>query len=298
MKLFPYLFAVLLFGLVQSSFGQISVSCEPVKKIYVAHEPVDVTVSILNRAGRDLVLNGKAGGPWLTFSVYDGQGHMISPRVGEDFEPVIIPSGQALKRNIPLNSLYTMSRKGLYRVNANVYFAPNDRYFPSRPVSIQISDGVPFWSQVVGIPDGYDNAGEYRRLTLMIFNTGTEKHLYFRVQDEETGAVFATYSLGKVITVRDPQQMVDRENRLHILHMGAPQTYQHTIVSPTGEVIGRDVYREGGMGRPRLSPIENGDIIVLGGVSQEEEEMTNRGSNIRKLSERPPGLPTPQMMAP
>lgn len=286
-----FLLPIFLLGIVQSVSAQISISCQPTKEIYVAHEPVEVSISILNRAGRDLVLNGKDGGPWLTFNVTDSQGHMVSPRQARDFEPVFIPAGQVLKRTFPLNSLYPLSRKGLYRFHANVYFAPNNRYFSSKPESIQISEGVPFWSQVVGIPEGNDNEGEYRRFTLMTFHNGAEKQLYIRVQDEESGTVLSTFPLGQVIMVREPQERVDRDNRLHILHMGAPRTYQHTVIDPNGRVISTDVYRETGTGRPNLSALESGDIMVAGGVSEAEEAAQGIDSNIHKLSERPPGLP-------
>tara|TARA_R110002096_G_scaffold376724_7_gene570501 strand:- start:16658 stop:17575 length:918 start_codon:yes stop_codon:yes gene_type:complete len=289
-----FILALFTFAMVATdSHAQLSVHMKPTKDTFVAYEPVKVVLTITNRAGRDVVLAGRGRSPWLTFQVSDAQGHLVSPRNENQFQPVLVPPGQSLKRTITVNSMYSMSQKGIYRIRASVYFTQLDQFFNSKQETIQISDGKKLWHQVLGVPEGNEGAGTYRRFTLLSFNTGAEKQLYLRVQDEKSGAVMTTYSLGQVIMIRDPQWTIDLENRLHILHMGAPQTYAHSVIGIDGTMVAREVYREKGGDRPKMVSTADGDIVVVGGVSEQDEKQNPLSESVRKLSERPPGLPKP-----
>lgn len=279
-----------------SARAQMSVTMEPTKKLFVAYEPVTVTVSITNRAGRDIVLASK-GTPWLSFNVTDSNGNLLSPAGRTTFEPVMIPAGQMLSRKIKVNSMYPMGREGLYRVNASVYFPQLDRYFQSQPSTIQISDGRELWRQVVGVPEGREGEGTYRRYTLLSFNTGSERLLYIRVQDERTGAVFATFSLGQFIAIREPEWTIDGQNQLHIMQMGAPRTYAHTVIDVDGQVVARKVYYEANGQRPQLVPTGTGEIVVTGGISEEDANRNPLGPGIHMISERPEGIGGPEATA-
>lgn len=293
------LFRCLLFGFsvllasvaAPSAQAQIVVNMKPVKKLFVAYEPIQVEVSILNRAGRDVVLSGKGATPWLTFQISDQSEHLISPEESTDFPPVMVPSGQVLSRTISLNHLYPMSRQGLYRVQASVYFPQLDRYFNSTTETIQVSEAQPLWSQVVGVPEGHEMAGTYRKYMLMTFSNGTQKQLYVRIQDERTGTVRTSFSLGQVILIRPPEWIIDVQNSLHVLHMGAPRTFAYTMIDVDGKVQKREIYHEEEASRPRLSSSNDGTVLVLGGLSDEKARQDPLQAEVRKISERPEGLP-------
>ncbi len=291
-RIFGFLVAVLAFAaFAPQARAQLGVQIQPTKKIYVAYEPVQVVLTIVNRAGRDVVLAGRGKTPWLSFHVTDFQGNLVSPRGKGDFKPVLIPPGQSIKRKITVNSMYPMGRQGTYRIRVGVYFTQLDQFFNSKEESVQIADGRKLWQQVLGVPQDQEGAGTYRRFTLLTFNSGAEKQLYIRVQDERSGAVLTTYSLGQVIMIRDPQWTIDTANRLHILHMGAPRTYAHSVIGIDGKVIAREIYRENGGDRPRLLTAPEGDVVVVGGISDQEQKESPLAKSVRKLSERPPGLP-------
>jgi hypothetical protein len=219
LNLQPLAAGLIWFALGAAASAQLTVVMEPAKKLYVAYEPVTVSVSITNRAGRDIVLASR-GTSWLTFQVTDSAGNVVAPNASTAFDPVMIPAGQMLARKINVNSMYPMGQKGIYRVSASVYFPQLDRYFQSTPSTLQISDGRELWRQVVGVPEGREGEGTYRRYTLLSFNTGSERLLYARIQDDRSGAVFATFSLGQFIAIRDPEWTIDSQNRLHVLQLG------------------------------------------------------------------------------
>lgn len=271
--------------------GQVVVSMKPVKKLFVAYEPIQVEMSILNRAGRDIVLSGKGSTPWLSFQIKDESGHLISPEGSADFPPVMVPAGQALSRTVALNQLYPMTHQGLYRVQASVYFPQLDSYFNSQMEAIQVADAQELWSQVVGVPEGHDNAGTYRRYVLLTFNNGSQKLLYIRLQEEKTGTVRTSFSIGQVVLVRPPEWIIDVQNTLHVLHMGAPRTYAYTVVDIDGKVLTREVYHEEGSRRPKLSTANDGSVVVVGGISDQKVRQDPLQAEVHKISERPENLP-------
>lgn len=298
MKAFPT-FLLALVGLAiftEKSQAQINVRLQATKQTYVAYEPIEAVLSITNRAGRDIILNGptsagqQTGASWLTFEIKDNDNHLVSPKRVVRHEPVIIPAGQTLQRKFMINQSHPMSREGLYRVRASVYFPNLKKYFPSQEVTLNVSDGRKIWSQVVGVPEGRTGEGGYRRYTLLTFASGAAKELYFRLHDEQTGGVRTTYSLGSVILVRNPEAQVDSNNRLHVLHMIAPRTYAHTVLEVDGKVANRDIYREDAQ-RPRLAASGIGDIVVINGVPESEANASPLDADVRRLSERPQGMP-------
>ena len=42
--------------------------------------------------------------------------------------------------------------------------------------------------------------------------------LYVRLREERGSRILATYSIGLLLAMRDPQAFVDPQNRLHVLH--------------------------------------------------------------------------------
>ena len=165
-----------------SLHAQIQVSYKPDKKVYMAHEAISGRLRIVNRAGRDLVLEGKNGISWLDFQVTDASGNLITPMRGKPgLEPVVLKAGQVLDRKVFVNRRYPMGQKGIYRIRANIYFAPLNRYFRTGIESLQITDGRQFWSQVVGVPPGYADAGAFRKYEVLRFDYQAQKEIYFRL---------------------------------------------------------------------------------------------------------------------
>ncbi|MCB1063386.1 MAG: hypothetical protein KDN20_10755 [Verrucomicrobiae bacterium] len=275
--------------------AQLDIGLELDKKTFMTHEPITGVLTMVNRAGREIVLDGPpSGGPWLDFHVIDGRQHMVTPVPGiANPGPLILPNGAPHKIKVMVNHAYPMTESGMYRVKVRVYFPPLQRYFETRIQTVNIVDGQPMWGpQVFGVPAGFDGAGTYRAYTLLTFFQGTQKRsIYFRLSDNDTGRVRTTYSLGEYMMVRPPEHAVDAQSQLHVLHMAAPQQYFYTVIQPSGKVLKQVGYREKGLSRPELVVNPQGDVAIRGGVSVEEMETPYEEREFRKLSERPPGMP-------
>lgn len=274
--------------------AQIQVELKLDRKTYVAHEPVSGTLTIVNRAGRDLVFGDSGGLSWLDFTVTDSRGHLITPVQNHLNErPIVLASGQTYKHDVVINRYYPMANIGLYRVKATVTFPQINRVFQTPVQSVQVTDGQPMWSQIVGVPQGYPDAGRNREYSLMTYYHGARgKSLYFRLKDSDSGMVYKTYPIGDYMSLRKPVQAIDRQNNLHILHMSGPQQYKYTVVGIDGDPVKQENFYEKGANRPELQTTDYGDVSVVGGITEQEKQTPYEQVEFRRLSERPPGLPS------
>ena len=269
--------------------GQIQVDLKFKRLQYIAYEPVVATVAITNLAGRDIELRDADGQSWLGFEVTGNEGQPIAPLNGENAQPPLkIETGQRVTRQIDLGPLYPVHDFGPYHVRTNIYFADLGKYFYSGTRVFEVTDARPIWQQTVGIPNGVASPGAERTYSLLTNRFPDHTSLYVRVQDKDTGVVYATYSLGRSIAFEQPQAEIDRANQLHVLHCAAPRAWSYSRIGLNGELLSHSSFMETNT-RPRLVHAENGEVAVRGGMI-ETPAQTSR-STAPKLSDRPPGLP-------
>ena len=110
-----------------------------------------------------------------------------------------------------------------------------------------------------------------------------------RVEDKDSGIVYATYSLGRVIAFDEPQAELDRSNQLHILHCAAPRSWAYARVGLNGELLAHSSFMETKT-RPRLFHTAEGTVAVRGGMLETPAAQSARDL-LPKLSDRPPEMP-------
>jgi hypothetical protein len=285
-RVFPVFCVFLLTTAVQA---QVQVDLKFKRLQYIAYEPVVATVAITNLAGRDIELHDAAGQAWLGFELTGSEEQPIAPLSGASPEPPLkIASGQRVTRQIDLTPLYPVNEFGAYHVRTNVYFADLGKFFYSPTRVFEVTDARPIWQETVGIPDGTAGAGEVRTYSLMTNRFPDHTSLYVRVQNKDTGVVYATYSLGRTIAFEQPQAEIDRANQLHVLHCAAPRAWSYARIGLNGELLTHSSFMET-KSRPRLVHSGNGEIAVRGGMIEAPSQKS--GSKAPKLSARPPGGP-------
>jgi len=282
--------ALCLFLVVTAAQAQIQVDLKFKRLQYIAYEPVVATVAITNLAGRDIELHDADGQSWLGFELTGSEEQPIAPLTGANPEPPLkIAAGQRVTRQIDLTPLYPVQEFGAYHVRTNVYFADLSKFFYSRTRVFEVTDARPIWQQTVGIPDGSAASGGVRTYSLMTNRFPDHTSLYVRVQDKDTGVVYATYSLGRTIALEQPQAEIDRANQLHVLHCAAPRAWSYARIGLNGELLTHSSFMETKT-RPHLVHSGNGEIAVHGGMI--EAPAQSSGSKAPKLSARPSGAPT------
>ena len=270
--------------------AQIQVDLKFKRLQYVAYEPVIATLSITNLAGRDIDLHDADGQSWLGFEITGNEGQPIAPINAENAQAALkIEAGQRVTHQINLTPLYPVQDFGTYHVRTNVYFADLGKFFYSPSRVFEVTDARPIWQQTVGIPDGVAAPGNVRTYSLLTNRFPDHTSLYVRVQDRDSGIVYATYSLGRAISFEEPQAEIDHANQLHVLHCSAPRAWAYSRIGLNGELLAHSSFMETKT-RPRLVRATNGDVAVRGGIV---ESPTAKGSRVTtpKLSARPPELP-------
>src|SRR6516162_10492658 len=288
-RLLPWLFV---FIFAAAAEAQVQVDPKFKRLQYIAHEPVVATIAITNPAGRDIELRDADGQSWLGFEITGSEEQPIGPLNSANREsPLRIQAGQRVTRQIDLTPLYPVHEYGAYHVRTNIYFADLGKFFYSGTRVFEVTDARPIWQQTVGVPDGTGASGEVRTYSLMTNRFPDHTSLYVRVQDKDTGVVYATYSLGRTIGAEQPQAEIDRANQLHVLHCAAPRAWSYSRIGLNGELLAHSSLMETNS-RPRLMHSTNGDVTVRGGTIDTAAQSSR--STVPKLSARPPGLPKDQ----
>ena len=270
--------------------AQIQVDLKFKRLQYIAYEPVVATLSITNLAGRDIDLHDANGQSWLGFEITGSEGQPVVPMSAESGQPSLkVAAGQRVTHQINLTPLYPVHDFGAYHVRTNVYFADLGKFFYSPTRVFEVTDARPIWQQTVGIPDGVAASGNVRTYSLLTNRFPDHTSLYVRVQDKDSGVVYATYSLGRAIAFEEPQAEIDHANQLHVLHCSAPRAWAYSRVGLNGELLTHSSFMETKT-RPRLVRATNGDVAVRGGAIESPAAQSSRGT-APKLSGRPPGVP-------
>jgi hypothetical protein len=283
---------VFVFLSVLSGEAQIQVELKFKRLQYIAYEPVTATLGITNLAGRDVDLHDTDGQAWFGFEVTGSEGQPIAPLAGDSLQaPLKIQAGQKVTQRIDVAALYPVHDFGIYHVRAHIYFADLRKFFYSPSRVFEVTDARPLWQQTVGIPDGVVAPGDARTYSLLSNRFPDHTSLYVRVQDRDTGIVYATYSLGRSIAFEQPQTEIDRSNQLHVLHSAAPRAWTYSRVGLNGELLGHSSFMETKT-RPRLVRSANGEVSVRGGVIEAPAAQTKAArAKTPKLSDRPPDIP-------
>jgi len=278
---------VLLFS--AAADAQIQVDLKFKRLQYIAYEPVVATLAITNLAGRDIDLHDADGQPWLGFEITGGEEQPVAPLNPNNPQPPLkIEAGQRVTRQIDLGTVYPIRDFGSYHVRANVYFADLAKFFYSGTGVFEVTDARPIWQQTVGIPGGGSASGDVRTYSLLTNRFPDHTSLYVRVQDKDSGIVYATYSLGRTILFEQPQAEIDRSNQLHVLHCAAPRAWSYSRIGLNGELLSHSSVLETNT-RPRLVHSGDGSVAVRGGMVDSSVQSSRHTAP--KLSARPPGLP-------
>lgn len=282
--------AAFLFGIAAAQ-AQIQVELSFKRVQYIAHEPILATVRIVNNSGRDIDLRDDSGQRWFGFEINAGEGRLLAPLRSDTGEPALhVEVGQTVTRKINLTALFPVHDFGTYHVRANVFFADLNKFFYSTTKVVQVSDARPIWQKTVGVPEGMPGAGEARSYSLLSNRFLDHTSLYVRVENRDTGIVYTTYSLGRIIASQDPQAEIDRANQLHVLHCAAPRSWAYSHVGLNGELLAHSTFLET-KSRPHLRHTTDGSIAVNGGMLDAQTADAKR-NHAQKLSERPPAQST------
>ena len=272
--------------------AQIQLDIKLARLQYIAYEPVIATVGITNLAGRDVDLQDSEGQAWFGFEIAGSEGQPIAASNNKLLQPPLrIEAGKRVTQKINLTPHYAVHDLGTYHVRAYIHFNDLDRFFYSPRKVFEVTDARPIWQRTVGIPTDVSSSGNVRTYSLLTNRFPNYTALYVRIEDKDTGIVYATEALGHIISMYEPEAQLDRENQLHVLHCAAPRSWTYSRIGLDGQVLEHNTFYETKT-RPRLFHSAGGEVVVKGGISAAAAlPATTRPAP--KLSARPPNVPKP-----
>jgi len=248
-----------------SAVAQIQVDLKFPQLQYVAYEPIVVNLTITNLAGREIALRSENGQAWLGFEITGDEDRAIAPISSMEAEPLNLTTCDRVSQKINLTPLFGVHDYGTYHVRAHIYFGNLNKFFYSQTKVFEVTAARPIWQKTVGVPEGNSTGGNARTYSLMTNRFPDHTSLYVRVEDKDSGIVYATYSLGQVIAFDEPQAEFDRSNKLHVLYCAAPRNWAYARIGLNGELLSRASFAETKT-HPRLVHSDDGVVRVSGGV--------------------------------
>ena len=282
--------ALLLCVLAPQARAQFATNLALPKTNFLSLEPMQVTVTITNRSGADVVMSGANESNWLTFEITDVTGRTVAPAGLVKQKPFIFKAGTTIAEKIVISDFYGIDQLGAYGIIANVYHPPSRQYYVSNRLRFNVMDSKPFWEAPIGVPAGYPDTGRIRRYALTIFRDVDRSNLYFRLFDDRSNQVRATYELGPVSTSSEPEPVVDRDNTLHVFFLALPKVYCYARIGPDGKLKKREYYKEVEGNRPAMLASGDGTVTLRGGEFFDPNAPPPTKGKGRSVSERPPGL--------
>jgi hypothetical protein len=263
--------------------AQIQVSVQTQRTNFLLYERVDLFVTVENVGGTDLILDNNEGRPWLSFMV-SKHGRVndfpVRPERQSNFAALPLKVGETKTFAVNLTPLFAFREEGDYRACA-VIDLPGEGQIISDPVPFSVLNGRTVWSQVHSV-DGSERTYSLIRFSPTIDST----ELYLRVEDPAENLVYANLALGELVASTDPGVYFDPANNLHILQPVALGTYLYTRIDPDGKIVHQRIFKSAPMPGtgldlvpPRLAKIDDGNIIVLGGVEENPDTPRERLSD-------------------
>ena len=285
------LLSVCLAFIATTAAAQIQVDLKLKRFQYIAYEPLMVTVSITNLAGRDVDLRDLAGHAWFGFEIKGKDGETIAPLPSAASQaPLTIAAGKRVTQRVDLSSFFPMHDFGAYHICAHIYFADLDKFFYSQTKVVEVTGARPIWQKTVGMPDAAGGSGSVRTYSLLSNRFVEHTSLYVRVEDRDREIVYATYSLGRAIAFGEPQAEIDQANQLHVLHCAAPRSWTYSTVGLNGQLLAHSTFMEA-KSRPRLVHTVEGNVAVHGGMLERPASASAARTNASRLSDRPADTP-------
>ena len=284
--------------------AQLMVDMQLDKKNYVDHEPITATIRVKNLAGHDLILSNPRGGGWLNFEVLRGNNGISRRADAPTMKPHSLKAGATFTTKVNIGRYYPLALPANYAVTASVYYPPLKRYFSSQRRVVNVLKAKSLWAQNFGVPQPNNRPIQFRKYSLLSYRDRNTSELYVRVSSQDGQSVLKTYSIGSVLRSFSPNIDIDASNRLHVLHLGLPQFYAHTVVDTDGTMLRQDYYKQTGGSKPELIN-QAGSITVRGGLKTDRHGTTGPSLSTpptapgatpsnrpRNATERPPGLPS------
>jgi hypothetical protein len=241
--------------------AQIAVSAQTERTDYLLYERVDLLITVTNQSENDITLDNSEGHPWLSFLVSHHNRLPVRPERQGTFKGVALKTGESKTLRVNLTPLFSFREEGDYRAAA-VIDLPGQGQIISDSVPFTVEQGKTVWTETRPVD------GSQRIYSLIRFYTNL--------------------SLGEVVAYIDPEVFFDPQGNLHVMQPIAMATYLYSRADASGKILHQGVFKATnvpgiqGTVPPRLTKLEDGNVIVVGGLEQDsstQRELLSQGQS-------------------
>jgi hypothetical protein len=242
--------------------AQIEVSAQTERTDFLLYERVDLIVTVVNAGESDLILDNNEGHPWLSFLVSKRNRLPVHQERESTFKPVTLKVGETKRLRINLTPLFSFREEGDYNAAA-VIDLPGEGQIISDSVPFTVVRGRSVWSETRPVD------GTERVYSLIRFSPRADMtNLYLRVEDPGENTILANLALGEVVAYIDPEVFFDPQGNIHVMQPIAMETYLYTRADPSGKILHQGIFKTFQAIPPRLTKMEDGNVIVVGGLEE------------------------------
>ena len=271
MKAIAYIVMLMCVSATSRAADTIAIGIESDEKTFVPGEEISVKVWIRNFSGREIHTGAKKG--WLGFMVKaSGSSSVPVMRESDFIQPFVVPHGREAKVKVNLGEYLTFHESGQFAVQPIVQTGSGSEDFKvGDAFRFDIVQPAAMREQAFGVMEPGAARARTRLYTVQRL-TRNKQEIFVRVTDQESNQIMGLANLGQIVAfARDIEAQTDRVSNYHVLHQSGAKQYHYHVVTPSGKVIRRWIYRIDFSQRPQLTMTEEGMVRVVGGTRMRQQ---------------------------
>lgn len=252
--------------------AQLLVSTLLDRERYMPYEPINISVTIENNTGNDLVFDhGNSSQAHITLFCKERKApYALSAVVNRGPEGVLrLAAGQSRTVAAALNPLFKVQSEGDYEVYVQVGHPLLQRDYRGTTAAFQIRAASTLWSTEIGLPpdpaDPPDSQIRTRKVSVLGFSDVKNDHYILQIEDDKR--VYAVLRMGQRVSVDPPVCEIDARSNIHILLRLSARVYSYRVHDWDGRMLQSKLLATGEKeGPPALvRDRERGLVRTLGG---------------------------------
>lgn len=226
--------------------AQLQIAVDFDKTRFIQHEPIDMTLQVINNSGTQLTFGKNKGKiEFMILSEVNKFTTIVRP-FKEDFNPadgLILGAGETKKINIRINKYFPMSQDVKYRIIARIsHTRLQNAIQTKKPFEIEVAKGQEISTHIFGVTDIANPKNvQTRKYSLLGFNVNNNEMYCLKVFDDKW--VYALHRLGPKVNGVHPQHEIDSFSNIHVLIQLEPKVFMHSVFSPEGKKQQEVIYK-------------------------------------------------------
>ena len=223
------LLALGLWAAVPTSYAQLEVFLEPVRKDYVLGENVKLKITIINHTDSSVALTNTPGRCWLHMDIRrNGDMSSVAQNSVPRYPNLTLSPGSRRSYEVELRPYYDLRHEGLHRAVATVRLPDMTTTYSSNAATFNLTNGGEVQSFRV------QARGLRLQISLRSLMLDGKSTLFGQVTNADTRIVYGACYMGQYLSFMRPRVILDRAQNLHMLCQSTPKFFTYSVMDTYG----------------------------------------------------------------